>query len=481
MARTLEGIVTTWNMGAQRIFGYTPEEIIGKPINIIVPDDRQEEEPNILRQIRAGQRVDHFQTKRRRKDGRIIDVSVTISPIRDLAGKIIGASKIARDITLEKQFQSELEAAKTAAEQANFAKDHFLSVLSHELRTPLTPVLGAVSYFERQTNLPAELREQLGMLRRNVETEARLVDDLLDLTRIARGKVKLHREVMDAHEALRTCISMMQNEIENKGLELTMGLRAKNHHVWADAGRLQQVFLNLLSNAVKFTPSGGNITIRSNGDAPAEKIWFEIKDTGVGIDPQMHGRLFNAFEQTEDSRKLGGLGLGLSIAKSLVDMHGGTIGAASPGIGGGSTFTVELSTVEPQRSSSRPSNEPIKDMPRCRVLLVEDHADTRKVMARLLESFGCDVTEAASVAEALAAAQKDNFNVLLSDIGLPDGTGMEIMNELRGRMDIKGIAVSGFGQDEDLARSRAAGFETHLIKPVNLQTLRDTIGKVTAA
>ncbi len=481
VSKTLDGIVTTWNKGAERIFGYQAQEMIGKPINIIIPDDRHEEEPNILRQLRAGQRVDHFQTVRRTRDGKLIDVSVTISPIRDVTGKIIGASKIARDISLQKQIQTELEIAKNAAESANQAKDHFLSVLSHELRTPLTPVLGAVSYLERQPDLPQELREQLGMLRRNVETEARLVDDLLDLTRIARGKVQLQHEMVDVHEMLRATILMMQSEIDVKGLELTTALRARNHHVWADAGRLQQVFLNLLSNAVKFTPNRGTIALRTNGDVVAAQIWVEIKDNGIGIEPEMRERLFSAFEQTERSRKFGGLGLGLSIAKSLLDMHGGTIAAASPGVGGGSTFTIQLGTVEPTRSTSQARSPHHLKMSNCRVLLVEDHADTRKVMARLLESFGCKATQAASVAEALAAAELDEFDVLLSDIGLPDGTGGQIMMQLKRKMPIKGIAVSGFGQDEDLQRSRDAGFETHLIKPVNLQMLWETIGRVTAA
>jgi CheY-like chemotaxis protein len=339
--------------------------------------------------------------------------------------------------------------------------------------------LGALSYLERQPTLPEELRSELGMLRRNVQTEARLVDDLLDLTRISRGKLKLHLEVVDVHEALRASIGMLQSEIDGKGLELTTALRAKLHHVWADAGRLQQVFLNLLSNAVKFTPPGGAIAVRSSNDR--EKVSIEFSDSGIGIEPPMLERLFNAFEQSEHSRRMGGLGLGLSISKSLMEMHGGTLIASSPGMGKGSTFSVELKIVQSQTSAAAPSAAPPVLSSRCRVLLVEDHLDTRRVMVRLLKSFGCTVTEASSVAEALAAADRDEFDVLLSDIGLPDGSGNEIMTELKSRQPIKGIAVSGYGQDTDLQRSREAGFEMHLIKPVNLQTLRDSIRRVTAA
>jgi len=481
VSKTLEGIITTWNRGAQRIFGWQANEVVGKPINIIIPPDRQNEEPNILRQIRSGQRVDHFETVRMTKDGRLLDVSVTISPIRDANGVVVGASKIARDITLQKQIKKELQEAKDSAEEANRAKDHFLSVLSHELRTPLTPVLGALSYLERQQDLPEELRSQLGMLRRNVQTEARLVDDLLDLTRITRGKLKLHYEVVDVHDALRAAIGMMQNEIDGKDLELSTALRAKMHHVWADAGRLQQIFLNLLSNAIKFTATGGFIAVRSNADQQNNRLTVEVNDNGIGIDAETQKRLFNAFEQNEQSRRLGGLGLGLSIARSLIELHGGNITASSPGVGGGSTFRVQLNTVQPtiaSGSTNSPANAP---MATCRVLLVEDHLDTRKVMARLLQSFGCAVTEAASVAEALSAADRNEFDVLLSDIGLPDGTGNQIMTELKQRRPIKGIAVSGFGQDEDIKRSRDAGFEMHLIKPISLQILRDTIRRVTAA
>jgi CheY-like chemotaxis protein len=253
------------------------------------------------------------------------------------------------------------------------------------------------------------------------------------------------------------------------------------HHVWADAGRLQQIFLNLLSNAIKFTSPGGAIAVRTNAEQQSSRLTVEVKDNGIGIDPEMQKRLFNAFEQNEQSRRLGGLGLGLSIAKSLIDLHGGNITASSPGVGGGSTFRVELNTVQPTiapDSTITPANAPVAA---CRVLLVEDHLDTRKVMARLLQSFGCAVTEAASVAEALSAADRNEFDVLLSDIGLPDGTGNQIMTELKQRRPIKGIAVSGFGQDEDIKRSRDAGFEMHLIKPISLQILRETIRRVTAA
>jgi PAS domain S-box-containing protein len=477
-SKSLEGIVTSWNRGAERIFGYSAAEMIGRPLSIIIPADRQHEEPEILRRIRNGERVDHFETVRQRKDGTLIDVSVTISPMRDTTGRIIGASKVARDITGQKQAQRELLAAKHAAEAASRAKDHFLSILSHELRTPLTPVLAAISLIEsRPAMSPQELRGQASMIRRIVETEARLVDDLLDLTRIARGKIRLHFEVVDAHALIRSVIQMFQAETTEKGLAVTLALRAKSAHVWADAGRLQQVLLNLISNAVKFTPTDGSITVRSSNENG--RLNVIVTDTGVGIEPDVLPRLFTAFEQGERTitRRFGGLGLGLSIVRSLVEMHGGTIAASSAGHGQGATFTVTLKSVQPGLGA--PSAEAPKSASGGqRILLVEDHADTREVLDRLLSSLGCTVWAVGSVKEAVELSDREPFDLLVSDIGLPDGTGHEVMSYVRARHGTRGIALSGFGQDDDLRRSREAGFELHLIKPVNFQTLKEVILKI---
>ena len=494
VSKNLDGVVTSWNKGAERIFGWTAAEAVGKPIaSLIIPPDRQEEEPHILSRLRAGERVDHFETIRVTKDGRRIDVSVTISPIRDETGKTIGASKIARDVTLQKRFQQELQAARDAAEQArqlaerareeaesaNRAKDHFLSVLSHELRTPLTPVLGAISLMEQNAaSLPEDVREQVRMMRRNVETEARLVDDLLDITRIARGLVRLHFEVTDAHAAVRDAVTVFQGEIDEKALAVTVALRAREHHVWADTGRFQQILLNLLSNAIKFTPADGTVAVRTSNENGTVKI--EIADSGAGIDPEMMPRLFRPFEQGERTaaRRLGGLGLGLSIVKSLVEMHKASISASSDGKGRGATFTLRMETVARPESAAAPPAPIVAQGQSYRVLLVEDHTDTREVMTRLLRSFGCVVTTASTVREAVELADQQTFDLLLSDIGLPDGSGIDVMRHLKARQGVRGIALSGFGQDEDMRRSREAGFETHLTKPVNLKALHEAIRKV---
>jgi PAS domain S-box-containing protein len=500
VSKSLDGTIRSWNKGAERIFGWKAEEAIGKPITILIPPDRLDEEPQILARIRAGERVDHFETIRQTKDGRQLFISVTVSPIRNAAGQVIGASKIARDITLQKQFQTELMAARDAAdrarqaaeaarlaavraqeeaETANKAKDRFLSVLSHELRTPLTPVLGSISLLEKDETLPAPVAEQLNMVRRNVETEARLVDDLLDLTRIARGTVQLHFEVVDAHGMIRNVIGMVDPQINAKHLKLSQNFRAERAHVWADPGRFQQILLSLFSNAVKFTPEGGTITLCTSDEHDALKV--EISDTGVGIEPEALPRIFKPFEQGEQlvTRQFGGLGVGLSIVKSLVELHKASITASSDGPDKGATFTLRVYAVNPG-GSPPPVRETAAEsaMVSRRILLVEDHSDTRRVLVKLLQAMGCQVTAAVSVKEAIAALEGGQFDLLLSDIGLPDGSGLDVMRFAAAHCTLKAIALSGFGQDEDLRKSAEAGFSRHLTKPVSFQILEEVIQRL---
>jgi CheY-like chemotaxis protein len=331
---------------------------------------------------------------------------------------------------------------------------------------------------EQDAALPPHLHEQIALVRRNIETEARLVDDLLDLTRIARGKVKLHYEVVDAHASLHNVVAMFKREIEDKGLAVTVAFRAKRWHVWADPGRFQQMLLNLLSNAVKFTPENGSITVRTSNENGTIKV--EVIDTGVGIEPEVLPRLFLPFEQGEQTvtRRFGGLGLGLSIVKSLVEMHKASITATSDGKDKGATFTLRVETVLPEErggASIMPGSVSEKAY---RVLLVEDHEDTRSVLAKLLTSLGCVVTAAANVKEAVDAAEHGTFDLLLSDIGLPDGSGLDVMRHMAAKFKVTGIALSGFGQDDDLRRSREAGFATHLTKPVTVQALQAVIKKI---
>ena len=369
------------------------------------------------------------------------------------------------------------------AEAASKAKDHFLAALSHELRTPLTPVLLRVAALARSPDLPEPLRADLRMIQRNVELEAKLIDDLLDLTRVSRGKLSLYLEAVDVHALLEHTIAICSEGMEVRTLAIGFEPGAAERHVRADAARLQQVFWNLLKNAVKFTPAGGRIRVVTRNPGP-ERIEVAVIDPGIGIAPEDLPRLFNAFEQGNPAitRAFGGLGLGLAICKALVDQHGGTLAGLSPGRGRGATFTVSLATV-PAPEAARPAGAAAKpaDSPALRLLLVEDNAPTLVVMADLLELAGHNVKPAATVRAALELAAHHTFDLVVSDLGLPDGSGFNLMRELRERYGLQGIAVSGFGMEEDLRRSHEAGFREHLVKPVDIDKLKAAIARAAAA
>lgn len=377
--------------------------------------------------------------------------------------------------------------AREALEEASRAKDQFLAVLSHELRTPLTPVVMTVTALEQSPELPDNVRADLAMVRRNVELESKLIDDLLDLSRVTAGKLPLHAQTVRVHDLVRHVADSCRSDTFGKRLRFELDLRATADTVRADPARLQQVIWNLVRNAIKFTPEHGTITLRtSNGAATtagAPPLVVEVRDSGIGIDPDVLPRVFNAFEQGDPklTRQFGGLGLGLAIARAIVDLHGGRIAADSPGAGQGATFTVELPTIAghaPNSPSPAPSAAAGKPGP-VRVLLVEDHEDTRRILARLLKSSGYDVRTADCAAAALDLAASDRFDVMLSDIGLPDATGYDLMRQVRDRHAIPGIALSGYGMEEDVRRGREAGFADHVVKPVNLSHLESVLARVT--
>jgi signal transduction histidine kinase/DNA-binding response OmpR family regulator len=359
--------------------------------------------------------------------------------------------------------------ARAEAERANLAKDSFLAMLSHELRTPLTPVLTSVLALEQEENLPEGTRASLQMIRRNVELEARLIDDLLDLTRISKGKVQLSLEEVDAHSLLRNAVEICQADIDYKNLSLETALTAEKVSLEADPARLQQIFWNLIKNAVKFTPDGGRLAIRTaNSDG---QLRVEVSDSGMGIDADTLPKIFNAFEQGERTR-LGGLGLGLAISKALVETHHGSLTAESPGRNQGATFTATFPVAENHAGASAvsvPSTPTARKS--MRVLLVEDHEDTNRSLTNLLRRRGYHVHSARSVEAALELAANERFDVLVSDIGLPDGSGIELMQKLNSDHSLFGIALTGFGMEEDVRRSHEVGFHHHLIKPVDLNRL----------
>lgn len=388
------------------------------------------------------------------------------------------------DITEKKNAEFLLQRAKNEAEEANRSKDRFLAMLSHELRTPLTPVLMTLAALRREPNLSDDLRRDLEVLQRNVELEALLIDDLLDLTRIAHGKLELHNDAVDIHGTIEHALSISAGDITSKGIRVTRHFEAREHHCWADPARIQQVFWNLVKNAAKFTPTGGHIDIRTH-NTDAHQIIIEVSDTGIGIEEKLMPRIFDAFEQGGHliTSKYGGLGLGLAISKRVVDLHSGTITVQSDGPGRGATFTVTLNAMETSLlegpvlflESEPPQLELVQ------ILLVEDHEDTARVLGRILRNAGFEVTHAANIAEARTRAGSKRFDLLISDLGLPDGSGLELMKSLREGQGIKGIALSGFGTDEDVAASTAAGFAAHLTKPVDWDRLRAEIQRIIPA
>jgi len=366
------------------------------------------------------------------------------------------------------------------AQDASRAKDDFLATISHELRTPLTPVLLTATSLLQSPKLHDSLRDEVEMIERSVELEAKLIDDLLDLTRIARGQVKAHFEVRDVHRLLADVVGLCREQIREKEIQVEVVTGAAEHHVWGDAARLQQIFWNILQNSVKFSPQGGRIELRTA--STTGRLRVDIRDEGVGIAPEVLKRLFQAFEQGDHHRSRsfgGGLGLGLAIAKGLVDLHGGSLNVVSSGVGKGSTFTVTLSTVpvEVRLQLARPAQVEPAARP-LRLLVVEDHQPTLQVMTSLLQSIRHQVKTASDLAGARRLAETHVFDLVVSDIGLPDGSGLDLMLELRARYGLAGIAVSGYGMDEDLKRSRDAGFSEHLVKPVGLEQLKDAIARV---
>jgi PAS domain S-box-containing protein len=475
------GVVTTWNSGAEKIKGYAANEIIGKNFACFYTAEdvaARKPEHNLAMARRNGHIRD--QGLRVRKDGSTFQAEVVLTALRGKSGKLRGYSKVTRDISAQVRAR-EIEAAKLAAEQSSKAKDDFLAALSHELRTPLTPALAAASFLaNHRKRLPSEFAPEIETIQRNVQLQARLIDDLLDLTRVVRGKLELHFDRVDAHALVRDALEIARADIISKQLQVSTELNAKEHQIWADPVRMQQVFWNLINNAVKFTARGGRIEIRTSNDAKG-RFEFQITDNGIGIDPAKIESLFEPFEQADPSitRQFGGLGLGLAISKYIVDLQDGQITAESRGRSYGASFKVSLAALPAQvgKSGVR-SRMPSKPVKALRILLVEDHGDTRRTLARLLQHFGHDISVAENTQNALKILRTKTLDVVLSDIGLPDGSGYEVIAEAKRKQRVRGIAITGFGMEEDIKRSKKAGFDFHLTKPVDFHELRSVLAEV---
>jgi PAS domain S-box-containing protein len=397
--------------------------------------------------------------------------------IRDRAGKAVGAVNMLVDITEMKRTELAL---KDAAETALRSKDRFLAVLSHELRTPLTPVAMAAAAIAGNADLPPAVREEVEMIRRNVDLETKLIDDLLDLSRIASGKLCLQTQTLDLNDAVKHVREICRLEILEKRIQLHCDWGAQGAKVHADPARLGQALWNVLKNAAKFTPEGGDIYIAT--ERAGGRVRITIRDTGIGIAADLLPNIFYAFEQcgSSDARQFGGLGLGLAIAKALIELHQGQIRVASDGVGKGATFIIELPESGPRMENQNAKidlgagHTPAS----LRLLLVEDHVDTSRMLVKLLGSAGYTVRTASDAAGALELAANEPFDLILSDIGLPDASGYHLMRQIKRNHGICGIAMSGYGMDEDIRKSREAGFSDHLVKPISFAQLDQAIQRL---
>ena len=462
------------NAAFSEMLGYSETELLERTTSDVSHPDYAAESIDVGGALLRGIGRSSLEKRYIRKNGEIVWARRTACLLRDEKGEPRHYVTMIEDITKHRNTAAALEKAKEDAERANRAKDDFLAALSHELRTPLTPVLMSAAALEHDSRLAPEFRQQLGMMRRNVELEARLIDDLLDLTRVSHGKLKLVTSgPVDVHSLLRHTEEIVQSEARKKSLDLLLSFVAEEYHVAGDAARLNQVFWNLLKNAVKFTPPDGRITVTTSNPVP-DQLVIRVEDTGVGIDPESLPFIFHAFAQGKGRGEQGsaGLGLGLSISKTIVELHGGEISAASAGLGEGAVFTIVLRTVPTSPAVQQPEvasrSGPAKSY---RLLVIEDHEPTLNVLTNLLRRHGHEVQTATTVETAVGLAADNRFDFVISDLGLPDGNGADLMLRLKNDYGLRGIALSGYGMAEDLARTERAGFLAHLVKPINFNQL----------
>ena len=468
VSKTLDGIITSWNDGARRLFGYTAEEIIGKPILTLIPLDLHPEEQAILARLRAGDRIDHYETVRVAKDGRRIEVSLTVSPVRDSTGRIIGASKVARDIT-------DRRLAERTQADAERHKDEFLAMLGHELRNPLAPIRNIAEILRRRALGDPEQEQLSRVLDRQVQQMTRLLDDLLDMSRIRQGKLQLQKEPVDLLTVVARAVETSRPLIDARRHVLDVSLPTESVRVQGDVARLVQVLGNLLNNAAKYTPDGGTITIAARAtDAEAE---LSVRDTGIGIAPELLPTVFDMFVQGEHglSRSHGGLGIGLTLVRTIAELHGGGVAVRSEGTGRGSEFVVRLPRLKAgpggEHGAGRLERES-RARDGKRVVIVDDNRDAADSLAMMLRMGRHEVVTVGTGAEALEAVSRVHPDLVLLDIGLPDVDGYDVARQLRAAGYSGTLAaLTGHGLAEDRDRARRAGFDHHLVKPIDPRTL----------
>jgi PAS domain S-box-containing protein len=479
VSKTLEGRILSWNRGATRIFGYTPEEAIGRQITILVPPELRDEEEQILIKLKRGERIDHFDTTRVAKDGRRIPISLTVSPIRDSRGVIIGASKVARDISERIRAERAVQEREEALREADRRKDDFMALLAHELRNALTPIRYALA-MSAKGGTPEQQKRAEEVIGRQLMNMSRFLDDLLDISRITRSTLELKKNPTELIFIIGNAIETARPILNAKHHNLSLDLPKRAVHLEADAVRLAQVFSNLLINAAKYTDPGGQIELRAAQEG--EEVVVAVRDNGIGIAADMMPRLFTVYSQSRMAlgRAEGGLGIGLSLVRGLVMLHGGSVDARSDGPGSGSEFTVRLpigNSLEKRASGGSDAETPVAGAG-LKILVVDDSRDAADTCATLLELSGHHVQTAYTGRRAFELAEAFRPHALLLDIGLPDLDGYQLAQEIRatpwGR-SIALIAVTGWGQEEDRRRAFAAGFDHHLTKPIAAETVESLL------
>lgn len=530
VSKTLEGVVTSWNKGAERLFGYTADEMIGQHISRLIPSDHLDEEPQILARLRRGEKIEHYETVRVRKDGALRNISLTVSPIRDADGIVIGASKIARDITEQKAAQlrlqqalAEAENAKKEAEEANRLKDQFLSTISHELRTPLTAVMGWIAMLRADRLDEAMTMKALATIDRNVKAQAQLVEDLLDISRIVNGKMRIDPKPLNLSAIIHAAVDSIMPAAEAKALRLQVVIDPGTGTVVGDYDRLQQVIWNLLSNAVKFTPAGGRIQIQI--ERVDSQVELTVSDNGIGIKPDFLPHIFDRFTQEDSSttRTHGGLGMGLAIVKYIMELHGGTVKVISEGEGKGSAFTIALpqapKTTQAQRSDLRAISYGISSEPGYRrghepgygteetrhttqkphekragfppeldglkIVVIDDEIDTCEMLSAAFAQCGSMVEIATSGSMALEQWKQWRPDVLICDINMPQMDGYQLIQQIRERELQEGtrtpaIALTALARIEDRVKVLKAGYQMHVPKPVELPELFTVVASLTS-
>lgn len=478
VSKTLDGTIQSWNAAAERIFGYSADEALGQPITMLFPADRIHEEEGIISRIRAGERLHHFDTVRLRKGGQPINVSLTISPIKDEDGRIVAVSTIVRDITDRKLMEDELRRIAAELSDANRQKDNFLATLAHELRNPLAPLRNGLQILRLAGIADPTVDQIRSLMDRQLTHLVRLVDDLMDLSRITRGKIELRKERIELSSVINSAVEASRPLIDSMGHELQVIVPETPILLHADPTRLSQVFMNLLTNAAKYSDAGSVISLSAKPHG--EDVVVSVKDTGIGIPRDMLESIFEMFNQVERSldRAQGGLGIGLTLVKRLVQMHGGSVLAESQGSGHGSEFLVQLPTVIASSGQSEERSLNVKATISFRILIVDDNQDGANSLAMMLRMMGHETITAYDGEEGLSIAEKTKPDVILFDIGLPKLNGYEAARKIRQQpwsRNVVLIAITGWGQDEDRRRSKEAGFAFHLVKPVDAEALTNLL------